>query len=234
MAMIIDGFAAEMFGTNCWVIASDVGEECVVVDPGIGNPDVIRRLDEVFSRHHIKPVAVIATHGHLDHTFSIGPVCGAKGIPAYVHSADRELLAHPERAFSDGSPLGELFAGLTFSEPDEVYELADGSRLNLAGLDLVIDHAPGHTFGSILIRLPGAEPTVLTGDVLFAGSIGRTDLPTGSARAMKTSLRTKILTLTDDYLVLPGHGARTTIGAERASNPYLASVDYARDDSFSQ
>lgn len=223
-----------MYGTNCWVIAPAAGEECFVVDPGIGSPDVIRRLDEVLTRHRLKPVAVIATHGHLDHTFSIGPVCGAKGIPAYIHSADRELLAHPERAFSDGSPLGEIFADLSFSEPDEVHELADGTRLSIAGLDLVIDHAPGHTFGSILIRLPGTEPTVLTGDVLFAGAIGRTDLPTGSDSAMKTSLRTKILTLADNYLVLPGHGERTTIGVERASNPYLVSVGLDRDDSFSR
>jgi len=232
--MIIDGFPAEMFGTNCWVIAPAAGEECFVVDPGIANPDAIRYLDEVLTRHRLKPVAVIATHGHLDHTFSIGPVCGAKGIPAYVHSADRELLAHPERAFSAGGPLNEMFVGLSFSEPDEVIELNDGVQLSLAGLNLVIDHAPGHTAGSILIRLPGAEPTVLTGDVLFAGAIGRTDLPTGSASAMKTSLRTKILTLSDEYLVLPGHGARTTIGAERVSNPYLVSAGTAREGSFSQ
>ena len=223
-----------MFATNCWVVAPAAGEECFVVDPGIANPDATRALEEILTRHRLKPVAVIATHGHLDHTFSIGPVCGAKGIPAYIHSADRELLAHPERAFSADGPLSELFAGLTFTEPDEVHELVDGSRLSLAGLDIVIDHAPGHTLGSILIRLPEAEPAVMTGDVLFAGSIGRTDLPTGSASAMRMSLRTKILTLTDDYLVLPGHGGRTTIGAERVTNPYLASLGSDRDDSFSQ
>lgn len=232
--MIIDGFPAEMFGTNCWVIAPAAGEECFVVDPGIGSPDVRQALEEVLARHRLKPVAVIATHGHLDHTFSIGPVCGAKGIPAYIHSADRELLAHPERAFSDGGPLGELFGGLTFGEPSSVHELGDGSRITLAGLDLVIDHAPGHTQGSILIRIPGGEPTVLTGDVLFAGAIGRTDLPTGSASAMATSLRSKILPLSDDYAVLPGHGRRTTIGAERRTNPYLASVRSDGDGSFSQ
>jgi hydroxyacylglutathione hydrolase len=232
--MLIDGFPAEMFATNCWVIAPAAGEECFVVDPGIANPDAIRLLEEVLTRHRLKPVAVIATHGHLDHTYSIGPVCGAKGIPAYVHSADRELLAHPERAFSVDGPLGELFGGLSFSEPDEVIELTDGVELSLAGLDLVIDHAPGHTFGSILIRIPGAEPTMLSGDVLFAGAIGRTDLPTGSAALMKRSLRTKILTLTDDYLVLPGHGPRTTIGTERASNPYLSDLLPGSDDSFSE
>jgi hydroxyacylglutathione hydrolase len=232
--MLIDGFPAEMFATNCWVIAPAAGEECFVVDPGIANPDAIRLLDEVLKRNRLKPVAVIATHGHLDHTFSISPVCGAKGIPAYIHSADRELLAHPERAFSAGGPLLELFDGMSFSEPDEVIELTDGARLSLAGLDVVIDHAPGHTFGSILIRLPGADPTILTGDVLFAGSIGRTDLPTGSADAMRNSLSTKILTLPDEYLVLPGHGARSTIGAERASNPYLSGLVAGSDDSFSR
>jgi hydroxyacylglutathione hydrolase len=232
--MLIDGFPAEMFATNCWVIAPAAGEECFVVDPGIANPDAIRLLDEVLTRHRLKPVAVIATHGHLDHTFSIGPVCGAKGIPAYVHSADRELLAHPERAFSAEGPLAEMFAGLTFSEPDEVIELTDGLNFTLAGLDVVIDHAPGHTFGSILIRIPGSDPVVLTGDVLFAGAIGRTDLPTGSASAMRTSLRTKILSLSDKYLVLPGHGPRTTIEVERATNPYLSALSLGADDSFSR
>ena len=87
--MLIDGFPAEMFATNCWVIAPAAGEECFVVDPGIANPDANRALGEILTRHRLKPVAVIATHGHLDHTFSIGPVCGARGIPAYIHSADR-------------------------------------------------------------------------------------------------------------------------------------------------
>ena len=232
--MLIDGFPAEMFATNCWVIAPSAGEECFVVDPGIANPDASRALEEILTRHHLKPVAVIATHGHLDHTFSIGPVCGVKGIPAYIHSADRELLAHPERAFSVGGPLAELFIGLSFSEPEEVHELTDGVILSLAGLDLVIDHAPGHTAGSILIRLAGEEPIVITGDVLFAGAIGRTDLPGGSDSEMRTSLETKIMTLTDDYLVLPGHGGRTNIGVERASNPYLTSLGADSDGSFSR
>ncbi|HUW77971.1 MAG TPA: MBL fold metallo-hydrolase [Candidatus Nanopelagicaceae bacterium] len=232
--MLIDGFPAEMFATNCWVIAPAAGEECIVIDPGIANPDGRLLLDQVLTRHRLKPVAVIATHGHLDHTFSIGPICGARGIPAYIHSADRELLAHPERAFSVDSPLLEMFAGLSFSEPDQVVELVDGLELSLAGLDLKIDHAPGHTAGSIMIRVPGSSPTVLTGDVLFAGAIGRTDLPTGSASAMRTSLRKKVLTLSDDYLVLPGHGPRTTIGAERDTNPYLTAMGDGADDSFSQ
>ncbi len=223
MAMLIDGFPAEMFGTNCWVLAPSAGEECIVIDPGIVNPSALLRLEELFQRHRLKPVAVIATHGHLDHTFSIAPVCGATGIPAYVHSADRQLLANPERAFAEGGPIGQLFAGFSFTEPDEVRELQDGAALSLAGLEIVIDHAPGHTAGSILIRFSD-EPTVATGDVLFAGAIGRTDLPTGSPDAMLKSLRSKILPLDDEYQVLPGHGATTTIGRERATNPYLTAL----------
>jgi len=221
--MLIDGFPAEMFATNCWVLAPSAGEECIVIDPGIVK-DALVRLEEIFKRHRLKPVAVVATHGHLDHTFSIAPVCGAKGIPAYVHSADRLLLAHPERAFAAGGPLGQLFEGSSFAEPDDVRELRDGATLSLAGLEITIDHAPGHTAGSILIRIGGDDPTVATGDVLFAGAVGRTDLPSGSPDAMLNSLRTKILPLDDEYRVLPGHGATTTIGRERATNPYLTAL----------
>jgi glyoxylase-like metal-dependent hydrolase (beta-lactamase superfamily II) len=121
-----------------------------------------------------------------------------------------------------------MFGGrLPYTEPDDVAELTDGATLTLAGLEITVDHAPGHTGGSVLFRLPGAgssweaEQVCLSGDVLFAGSIGRTDLPGGSTPAMLTSLRDKILPLADDTVVLPGHGPATTIGRERASNPYL-------------
>ena len=129
----------------------------------------------------------------------------------------------------------ELFGGrMTYSEPEDVAELTDGATITLAGLELTVDHAPGHTGGSVLFRLPAgaargweAEEVCLSGDVLFAGSIGRTDLPGGSMPAMLASLREKVLPLADDTLVLPGHGPATTIGRERASNPYLIEVTAA-------
>jgi hydroxyacylglutathione hydrolase len=221
--VLVTGFPADAFGTNCYVVAAGPGEQCVIVDPGIG---VLDQLDEVLTEHRLFPAAVLLTHGHLDHTFSVAPVCGARGITAYVHPADREMLADPAKGLS--ADLTQLFGGrLPYTEPDDVAELTDGATLSLAGLELTVDHAPGHTGGSVLFRLPGAgstweaEQICLSGDVLFAGSIGRTDLPGGNTATMMTSLRDKILPLADDTVVLPGHGPATTIGRERARNPYL-------------
>ncbi|MET7968043.1 MBL fold metallo-hydrolase [Micromonospora sp. NPDC005305] len=224
--MLFAGFPADAFGTNCYVVATAPGEQCVVVDPGIG---VLDRLDAVLAEHRLHPAAVLLTHGHLDHTFSVAPVCGARGIPAYVHPEDRELLADPAKALS--MDLTQLFGGrLPYAEPEDVAELTDGATLSLAGLEITVDHAPGHTGGSVLFRMPGAgspweaDEICLSGDVLFAGSIGRTDLPGGSMPRMLASLREKVLPLADDTVVLPGHGPQTTIGRERATNPYLVEV----------
>jgi hydroxyacylglutathione hydrolase len=227
--VLVTGFPAEAFGTNCYVVAAGPGEQCLIVDPGIG---VLDQLDEVLAQHRLFPAAVMLTHGHLDHTFSVAPVCGARGITAYVHPADREMLADPAKGLSMN--LDELFGGrMQYSEPEDVAELTDGATLTLAGLEITVDHAPGHTGGSVLFRLPGAgssweaDQICLSGDVLFAGSIGRTDLPGGSTDTMLTSLRDKILPLADDTVVLPGHGPATTIGRERASNPYLRELTAA-------
>jgi glyoxylase-like metal-dependent hydrolase (beta-lactamase superfamily II) len=227
--VLVAGFPAEMFATNCWVVAPGPGQECVVVDPGVGVPD---RLDEVLREHRLQPVAVLLTHGHLDHVFSVTPVCGARGIPAYVHGDDAYRLKDPVATLSP--ELQAALAGvLTWTEPDDVLPLTDGVRLRLAGLDVTVDHAPGHTEGSVLFRLPGSAddpPLCLSGDVLFHGSIGRTDLSGGDDAAMQRSLRTKILPLPDETVVLPGHGDHTTIGAERATNPYLRAVAPSEDD----
>jgi hydroxyacylglutathione hydrolase len=229
MAVLVTGFPAEVFGTNCYVVAAGPGEQCLIVDPGIG---VLDQLDEVLEKHRLFPAAVLLTHGHLDHTFSVAPVCGARGITAYVHPADLEMLADPAKGLS--MDLDQLFGGrMAYSEPEDVAELTDGATLALAGLEITVDHAPGHTGGSVLFRLPGAgsdweaEQICLSGDVLFAGSIGRTDLPGGSTDTMLTSLRDKILPLADDTVVLPGHGPATTVGRERASNPYLRGLTAA-------
>jgi hydroxyacylglutathione hydrolase len=224
--VLVAGFPADAFGTNCFVVATAPGEQCVVVDPGIG---VLDRLEALLAEHRLRPAAVLLTHGHLDHTFSVTPVCGARGIPAYIHPDDKVLLADPAKALS--VDLTSLFGGtLEFTEPDDVVELTDGATLALAGLEITVDHAPGHTGGSVLFRLPAAgldvdaEELCLSGDVLFAGSIGRTDLPGGSMPAMLASLRDKVLPLADDTVVLPGHGPATTIGRERATNPFLRQI----------
>ena len=221
--MFIAGFPADAFGTNCYVVATAPGEECVVVDPGIGVTD---RLDDPLAEHKLAPVAVLLTHGHLDHTFSVTPVCKARGVPAYLHPGDTEMLADPAKGLS--MDLRELFGGrFEWAEPDDVRDLADGEPISIAGLEITVDHAPGHTRGSVLFRLPGDgqdEPVCLSGDVLFAGSIGRTDLPGGDGVQMWESLRDRVLPLADETVVLPGHGPATTIGQERASNPFLRQV----------
>ena len=219
--MLVTGFPAAAFGTNCFVVAPGPGEECVVVDPGV---EVCGQLDAVLAEHRLKPVAVLLTHGHLDHTFSVTPVAGAHGIPAYIHPDDRELLADPGKGLS--RDMTALFGGrLQWTEPDDVRPMDDGTVLRLAGLEVTVDHAPGHTRGSVMFRLPGrgldAEQLCLSGDVLFAGSIGRTDLPGGDYPTMLRSLATKVLPLPDDTVVLPGHGPATTIGRERHANPFL-------------
>lgn len=223
--MLVVTVPAAAFGTNCYVLAPAAGEECLVVDPGIG---VLDGIDDALRRHRVRPAAVLLTHGHADHVYSVTPVCGARDLPAYLHDADRYRLVDP-LAMLDPMLIAMLEQQFgqkaTWEEPTDVRALTDGAVLPLAGLQVRVDHAPGHTEGSVLFRLPvdrseGAE-TCMSGDVLFAGSIGRTDLPGGDHRAMLRSLATKILTLRDDTVVLPGHGPATTIGVERVSNPYL-------------
>ncbi|MEV0388327.1 MBL fold metallo-hydrolase [Nonomuraea sp. NPDC050643] len=213
--MLIAGFPAGAFQTNCYAVAPAAGEECVIVDPG---QDATEGVDELLREHRLKPVAVLLTHGHLDHVWSVAPVCGARDVPAWIHPDDRHLLSDPAAGWSGTS--ASLFGGLTLSEPDDVRELSDGAVLQLAGLELVVDHTPGHTKGSVTFRLP-ADEIMFSGDLLFAGSIGRTDLPGGDYATILSSLATKCLPLPDDTVVLPGHGPQTTIGRERATNPYL-------------
>lgn len=219
--MLLTGFPSEATDTNCYVVAPGRGEQCVVIDPGIG---VTGRLDEVVRENRLHPVAVLLTHGHFDHTFSVLPVCQARDVPAYIHPADRPQLADPWTWV--GLPKGTpLFGTLTFAEPADVRELQPSDVVSLAGLDFTVTHAPGHSIGSVVFgmeRADGADSAIVfSGDVVFAGSIGRTDLPGGSMAQMEESLRKVILPLDDETVVRPGHGPQTTIGRERRTNPFL-------------
>jgi len=215
--MLIAGFPAGSFAANCYLVAPEPGSEAVIIDPG---QDAESGIEEVVAKYRLQPVAVLATHGHIDHIWSVAPVCGARHIPAYIHPDDRALLSDPARGLSLLAGQ-QLFGGITFTEPDDVRELTDGMTLELAGVSLVVDHAPGHTPGSVTFRLPD---TMFTGDLLFAGSIGRTDLPGGDYPTILDSLARVCLPLPDDTVVLAGHDPQTTIGAERATNPFLAGL----------
>jgi hydroxyacylglutathione hydrolase len=169
---------------------------------------------------------VLLTHGHIDHMWSVAPVCGAKDIPAYIHPDDRDLLTDPAKGISLLAQQ-QFLGGMTFSEPDDVRELADGAVIALAGLQFTVGHTPGHTPGSVTYGTPGQSAddaaALFSGDLLFAGSIGRTDLAGGDDAQMLRSLA-RTLTLPDATIVLPGHGPQTTIGTERVSNPFLTGL----------
>ncbi len=224
--MFIAGFPAGPWGTNCYVAATSAGSECVVIDPG---KDAAAGVDEIVREHRLKPIAVLVTHGHVDHMWCVAPVAGSYDATAWIHPEDRHLLSDPMLGMSAETTSMLLGGSYTWAEPDDVRELADAQELELAGLRFVVDHTPGHTEGSVTFRTPyGAEhgqPDVselmFAGDLLFAGSIGRTDLPGGDHPTMLRSLRDKVLTLPDDIVVLPGHGEQTSIGRERATNPFL-------------
>jgi hydroxyacylglutathione hydrolase len=220
--VLVVGFPTGVFAANCYVVAPAPGGPCVILDPG---EDAVAQLGEVLSRHRLRPEAVILTHGHLDHMWSVLPVCGAHDVPAYIHPDDRALLADPLAALQPEFAEALGVVGVRFGEPDDVRELTDGGVVTAAGVDLTVAHAPGHTRGSVVFTVGEAgddgEPVMFSGDLVFAGSIGRSDLPGGDPAALAESLRRVVLGADDATVVLPGHGPRTTVGRERATNPYL-------------
>jgi len=225
--VFVTGFPAGAWGTNCYVVATAEGEDCLVVDPG---QDSLEPLADVLREHRLRPVAVLLTHGHVDHVWSVAPLTAGADIPAYIHEDDRYRLA---------DPLGSSFAAardqlmsmtkgaLELTEPHDVRTFADRASLDIAGVPLVVAHAPGHTEGSAAFIAPrdgNRPPVMISGDLLFAGSIGRTDLPGGDPVAMQESLRRVVWPLDDDTVVMPGHGELTTIGQERSQNPFLVEL----------
>lgn len=199
-----------------------------MIDPG---EDAAPMVAEVVAEYRLKPVAVLLTHGHLDHVANVLPVAGGYDAACWIHPQDRGLLTDPYAGLPEAWAQALLGPDARFAEPDDVRELQDGTRLELAGLSFQVDHAPGHTSGSVMFTSPhideqrpeqsGFAGTLLSGDVVFAGSVGRTDLPGGDPAAMRRSLQQKVLPLPDAMRVLPGHGEPTTIGRERRANPFL-------------
>lgn len=205
--MWLDVFNENPYATNCWLLSAEGGEEAVVVDPGFEPARVHAMLEAAGKR----PVAVLATHAHLDH-MGTGGVFAGDAIPVYVHEADAI-------AFTD-LPAWNAGGPNPLTEVKDLRTIADGDVLPFEGFGIEVLHTPGHTPGHCCFR---TDALVLSGDLVFAGSIGRSDFPNSDPAAMRASLR-RFLSLPDELPVLPGHGPDTTVGRERATNPFLAEL----------
>jgi hydroxyacylglutathione hydrolase len=207
--MYLDLFDDNPYGENCWLIADEGTSEAIVVDPG-SEPATLR---SILAEAGKTPVAVLLTHAHVDHARSAGEFAG-EGVPVFVHPADA-LAFHDPEAWSPGfaNPLSPV---------KDLRTVEDGEVLRFAGFSVGVLHTPGHTPGHCCFDLQG-NATLLSGDLVFAGAIGRSDFPNSDAQAMRESLR-RFLELPDEARVLPGHGPETTVGRERMSNPFLVAM----------
>jgi hydroxyacylglutathione hydrolase len=199
--------------TNCYLIATEAGGMAVAVD---APPDPVAILD-MAAQHRLTVVALLVTHGHVDHTGGAGAVSRATGAAVYVHRDDDYLTLDPE------TQLRSLFGMIPpgdYAAPEKITDLAHGQMLHLAGIDVEVRHTPGHTPGHCCFYLPD-RGILMSGDQLFRGSVGRTDLPGGNWDDLLQSMASQVLTLSDDVRVLPGHGPETTVGTERRTNPFL-------------
>lgn len=198
--------------TNAYVVAPERGAQAIVVD----TPPHPEGIVDVIRAHQLAVVGILLTHGHVDHTGGSRHLSAVTGASVYVHPEDDFLTLHPYdqlRAIFGMAPPGD------FAPPDRLERLSHGDLLRLAGLELRVVHTPGHTPGHCCFHLE-AEEALFSGDQLFAGSVGRTDLPRGSFTELMTSMRDRVMTLPDTTRVLPGHGPETTIRQERLTNPF--------------
>ena len=221
---MIEGLPLWLAQTNCWIVApSGPGGECVIIDVPPDPANILKRL----VHHELRLVAILNTHGHVDHVGGVAPLLHdldhSDDVPVRIHDADRHMLLDP---VGTSGMLGQYLEGLDLRPPELIYGLDDGEQVSGGGMTFTAIHTPGHTEGSVCFRLDvdGEAPILFSGDHLFAGSIGRTDLPGGSFDRLMESMAEKILPMADDVQVLPGHGEVTTVGWERKTNPFLVEL----------
>ncbi|MCL5076559.1 MAG: MBL fold metallo-hydrolase [Actinobacteria bacterium] len=216
--------------TNCWIISRSKSEsECILVDV----PPEPAVLSQILNINHLRPVALLATHGHVDHIGGMAEISRFQGeppepgsIPVSIHTKDQHMLLDP--IGTSGLLAEELMKmQLDLTPPEQITGLSDGDVIKGLEMTFRAIHTPGHTQGSTCFLLKddqSSESMLFSGDHLFKGSIGRTDLPGGSFEALIESMRQKILPLDDQLPVLPGHGEATTIGHEKTTNPFLQNL----------
>ena len=206
--MILQGFAVGAIGANCYIFGDEAAGEVFVIDAG----DEADRILEALRRLNVRPVALVNTHGHFDHIQAIDAVRRATGSPFWIHRGEAEVLAQgPARAKS-------LFGLNLPPAPVPDRWLTEGDRLQVGGLTLAVRHTPGHSPGGVCLLGDGLA---FVGDTLFAGSIGRADLPGADMQTLLASIAQVLLPLPDETACYPGHGPPTTIGEEKRTNPFV-------------
>ncbi len=205
--MVFEGFGVGPMDANCYIIGCEETGIGAVVDPGAEGRRILSRLEN----HGLKCRYIILTHGHIDHVGSLNEVHQATGAEVLIHKEDAGMLTSPAQNLS-------LFMGsmLKFKAADRL--LQDGDKIQVGNVTLEVIHTPGHTPGSICLKVGN---DLITGDTLFAGSVGRSDFPGGSHTVLINSIKTKLLSFPDETKVYPGHGPASTIGAEKKFNPFL-------------
>jgi len=221
--MFLTQVACGSLQANCYVVAPDGGTECILIDVGM---EAYEPVTSLVARHGLNPLAVLATHGHCDHVADAARVANHYGVPVWIHSADLAMLTDPASALS-----WDLLPWLAEALPDgvtqpEAVEHFDGrASVDFGPVTVGVTHAPGHTPGCVLLTVADAgHDLVFTGDVLFAGSVGRSDFPESDPAAMMDTLRGPVLSLPDSARILPGHGLSSDMARERAANPYLRAI----------
>lgn len=214
--MVLETLTVGMLATNCYILAPGPQTAAVVIDPGGETRSIVSRL----RRWGLECMGILCTHGHVDHVAGAGPLSVAVGAPVYISELDAGALASPR------TKLMGLAGGVRATRPRQVRYLRDGDRVEVGGHSLEVLLTPGHTPGGLSFYLPGM---LFCGDLIFQGSIGRTDLKGGSLQVLLQSVRDKVWHLPDDTRILPGHGPETTLGEERRHNPFLKGLSSFRE-----
>lgn len=205
--MFLRKIVAGEFQANCYIIADKKGGKGVIVDAGGDG----RMIMDLVKKNNLKILYIIATHAHIDHIAEVGRIKESTGANFLLHSLDLPLLKDPDLNLSS-------FMQIPYTFPSPQSLLQEGQRLKAGEVELQVLHTPGHTPGSICLKM---DEFILTGDALFAGGVGRVDLPGGDFEALQNSIRDKIFSLPDEICVLPGHGPETTVGKEKKDNPFV-------------
>lgn len=207
--MRVQGFTTGVFQSNAYLIAAADGEDAVIVDPG---QDAAEHLISAAKEGGLRVGAILLTHGHIDHVWTAAEAAVEFDVPAFLHPEDRFMLEDP------GAAVGASAGVWDIAVPERLEPLSDGQRFSFGSLHIETRHTPGHTPGHCVFMTDGL---LVSGDLIFAGSVGRTDLPGGSMEQLMASIRSVVLPLDDAVTIVSGHGPATTVGSERASNPFI-------------